>query len=179
MNKIKNILIFLIIISTKVFGQANDWLIVSSKISFKIKNAGLNVDGTLSGLTGKINFGTQANNNSIEASIDSKTINTGNNLRDEHLRGAEYFDVTKFQRITLKSSKISKEKNGTFVGTFTLTIKNKTKLITIPFSFIEIGDNAVLKGNFVINRLDFEVGDSSFILSDNVTVSIETKVSKN
>jgi polyisoprenoid-binding protein YceI len=61
---------------------------------------------------------------------------------------------------------------------FTLVIKNKTKVITIPFAFIETGDNAILKGNFTINRLDFEVGDSSFILSDNVTVNIEAKVTR-
>jgi hypothetical protein len=42
----------------------------------------------------------------------------------------------------------------------------------------EVDGNAILKGAFTINRLDFEVGDSSFILSDNVYISIEVKAVK-
>jgi len=178
MNKIKQIVFLTLLINTSVFAQSNEWKATASKISFKIKNAGLTVDGTLSGLSAKINFDINSISNNIEASIDAKTINTKNSLRDEHLREKDYFDVTKFQKITLKSTQITKEKNGNFKGTFELTIKNKKKLITIPFSFVEVDGNATLKGAFTINRLDFEVGDSSFILSDNVYISIEVKVAK-
>jgi polyisoprenoid-binding protein YceI len=68
---------------------------------------------------------------------------------------------------------ITKEIGGTFKGIFALTIKGTTKMVPVVFSFTEIADKAKFTGSFTINRLDFKVGSSSFILSDDVTINIE------
>lgn len=178
MKFIRIFLLLYIFLCNDLFAQKQEWNVTGSKISFQIKNAGLTVDGTLSGLNSKILFDEQSASNSIEASVETKSINTNNNLRDKHLKEKDYFEVTTFPKIIIKSIRISKEKNGNYSGLFLLTIKGKTKTITIPFTFKEKNTDAIINGSFSINRLDFEVGDSSFILSDNVTVSIELRAVK-
>jgi polyisoprenoid-binding protein YceI len=159
--------------------QNNDWVVNTSSIKFKIKNAGFTVDGAFSELSAKINFDqSKTIGNAIEATVLTKTVNTGNGKRDNHLQQEEYFDVAKYPIISIKSATILKEKDGTFKGSFKVTIKNKSKDIIIPFSFIQNENKGTIKGSFTINRLDFGVGESSMILSDMAAIEIELNVSK-
>ena len=154
--------------------QNQQWVIVSSNTSFKIKNAGFTVNGKFSGLTSTIQFdATKNSSNKIEASIDANTINTDNSTRDGHLKKEEYFSVEKFPKINMSATSITKESDGKFKGLFTLTIKGISKIIPVLFSFTEQDGKAKFTGNFSINRLDYKVGSSSFLLSDDVTVNID------
>lgn len=159
--------------------QNTEWTVNSSSITFKIKNAGFTVDGSLGNLKAKVFFdNTKAYNNSIEARVDTKTINTGNASRDEHLKKEDYFDAGHYPEISLKATLFTKEANGTYKGFFKLTLKNTTKDISLPFSFTEKDNKGIFKGSFTINRLDYGVGSSSIILSDQVAVTITVNVSK-
>ncbi len=161
------------------FAQNTEWLVSSSKITFKIKNAGFTVDGDISGLKAKINFdATKSYSNSIEATAEAKTINTGNSSRDGHLKKDDYFGVDKFSIISIAGATFAKQTDGSFKGYFKLTIKNVTKDVVIPFTFIEKEGKANFKGVFTINRLDFGVGESSMILSNTVTVTMDVNVLK-
>jgi polyisoprenoid-binding protein YceI len=162
-----------------VASQNSEWLVSSAVIKFKIKNAGFTVDGTFGALGAKIIFDETKNyGNSIETTIDSKTINTKNNTRDGHLKKAEYFDVEKYPKIVMKATLFGKENNGSFRGYFKLTIKDKTKDILVPFTFFYKDGKGVFVGTFTINRLDFGVGESSMILSDKATINLEVNVIK-
>jgi polyisoprenoid-binding protein YceI len=78
----------------------------------------------------------------INASINAKSIDTGIKLQDNILRSEDYFDVEKFSRISMTSTKIEKSINSNeYVGYFSLSIKNFTKNIKIPFIFEQIGKN--------------------------------------
>jgi polyisoprenoid-binding protein YceI len=145
----------------------------SSKITFKIKNAGIYVDGTLSGLEADIQFdGKNLKNSKMVASVKTSTINTENNGRDKHLKADDYFDVAKYPKITFATSNFAESQSGNFIGYFDVTIKDKTKKVTIPFTF----KNNTFSGNFTINRLDFGVGSSSIVLGNEVKVNLEIVV---
>jgi polyisoprenoid-binding protein YceI len=145
--------------------------VVSSTISFKIKNAGLGVTGTFTGLEADIKFSPDNfRASTIKASVDVNTINTEINARDKHLKKEEFFDVAQFPKITIVSNFFGKETNG-FKGYFKLTIKGITKDIVIPFIF----DNNTFTGQFTINRRDFNIGGSSIMMSDNVLISLTIK----
>lgn len=161
-----------------VFSQDKS-AIVRSSIRFKIKNLGINTGGTLGGLAADIQF--KANDlaaSSINATVDVNTINTDNESRDEHLKSADYFDVARFPKISLKSTLFKHKSADNYIGAFNLEIKGKAKLIEIPFTYVESGNTGLFKGSFKINRLDFGVGGSSLILSDEVQVEIEVEKSK-
>jgi polyisoprenoid-binding protein YceI len=176
-NLIIAVLLALLALSSQA--QNTEWNITKSIVKFKIKNAGFNVDGSLGAVTGTVKFDeTKTTGNSIDVAIDSKTLSTNNNKRDEHLRKPEYFDIAKYPKISMKAVLFTKEKDGTYKGFFKLTLKDKTKDIAIPFTFKPIGNTGVFKGAFTINRLDYGVGESSFILNDFATIIIELNVTK-
>ncbi len=167
-NKISLLLIGLILLVKINIAQA-PLKVLSSSITFKIKNAGLTVNGSFSGFSGEINFNPELYKQAkITGSVAVNTINTGIAARDRHLQKEEYFDAEKFPAITIVSSFFGKEGNQ-FKGYFKLTIKGITKDIVIPFTF----DNNILKGGFTLNRKDFNVGSNSIIMSDEVNVSIQ------
>ena len=159
--------------------QNQEWVVSSSTVKFKIKNAGFNIDGAFGGLTAKIIFdASKAYGNSIDATIASKSVNTGNGTRDGHLKKTTYFDVATFPIISMKATLIGKEKDGSFKGYFKLTIKGKTKDVLVPFTFTEKDGKGIIKGSFIINRLDFGVGESSMTLSNYATITIEVNATK-
>lgn len=159
--------------------QNQSWKVVNASVTFKIKNAGIMVDGSFSGLDATINFDpAKGFGNKIEASVDVNTINTSIKARDNHLKKEDYFNAEKFPKITMKASTFTKEAEGKFKGFFSLSIKGTTNTVPIIFSFTETGGKTTLKGSFKINRRDYKVGDSSWIMSDDVTVSISADVTK-
>ncbi|MCE3279173.1 MAG: hypothetical protein K0S44_1364 [Bacteroidetes bacterium] len=151
----------------------NPWKINSSSIVFNIKNAGLNVGGSFTGFESEIKFDPlKPENAHIFASVNSKTINTGNDMRDDHLIKAEYFDVEKFPKIQLQSSIIEKTGPISYKGLFKLTMKGITRDVIIPFIFLRLPDKQEIKGSFQLDRRDYHVGGNSISLSDKVTVTI-------
>ncbi len=153
------------------------WKVKSSAITFKIKNAGLTVEGSFSNLEAEIKFDQlKPEEGIIKASVDTKSINTRNDMRDGHLKKPEYFDAEKFPKITLQSTKIARTGPITYNGTFNLTMKGVTKEIIIPFTFMKIPEKTEFKGSFTINRRDFGVGGNSISMADSLTVTIVVDV---
>jgi polyisoprenoid-binding protein YceI len=153
--------------------------VTRSAIAFRIKNMGIGVDGAIGGLQADVRFNpTNFESSTIEASAEAITINTDNSSRDDHLKGEDFFDVAHYPKITIKSVSFKHKGGNNYTGQFNLTIKGKTKLIEIPFTYTEKSTTAAFKGSFKLNRLDFGVGDSSLILSDDVTVTIDAEAGK-
>jgi polyisoprenoid-binding protein YceI len=143
-----------------------------STLSFKIGNFGFDVSGSFTGFKGAINFDPQnIASSSFDVTVDASTVNTDNNLRDEHLRGASYFDVKNYPTIHFVSAKITSS-GSSFTAYGKLTIKGKSKDISIPFTATPGTDEYLFKGSFKINRKDFGVGGTS-------TISNELEVSLN
>lgn len=165
----------LILAATAGFAQT----VTKSDVSFKIKNLGFNVGGTFSGLQADIKFKpNDLPGSSIEASVASNTVNSDNESRDNHLKSEDYFDVAKYPKITMKSVSFKRKSGSNYTGNFNVTIRDKTKLIEIPFTYVETGNTAQLKGSFMILRTDFGIGGKNLILSNEANVSVEAEISK-
>ncbi|MCR8559331.1 YceI family protein [Mucilaginibacter sp. BJC16-A38] len=168
--------ILLIIITASAFTSSNN-TVTRSAITFKTRNMGIGVDGTIGGLQADVHFdAADPAASTIEASVDVNTINTDNSSRDEHLKGEDFFDIAHYPKITLKSISIKHKSGDNYTGKFNLTLKGKTKQVDIPFSFTQTATGTTFKGGFKINRLDYGVGTSSLVLSDEVTVNVEAEV---
>jgi polyisoprenoid-binding protein YceI len=169
MKKLLFIPILFIIATGAAFAQGNA-AIGHSTITFQIKNLGINTHGSIGGLKAEAKFNpADLPGSAIEASVDVNTINTDNEKRDHHLKSDDFFDVAKYPLIKLKSISFKHKSGSNYVGVFSLTIKDKTKQVEIPFSY-----NAdSFKGEFKINRRDYGIGGSSMIMADEVTITIE------
>jgi polyisoprenoid-binding protein YceI len=108
----------------------------------------------------------------IECKIRTKSISTGINGRDNHLRKDDFFHIDKYPEINFKSTAIKSQGTG-YVVVGKLTIKDVTKEVSIPVSITKTGTGEVHEGTLTINRLDFHVGEDSWVMSDNVMITIK------
>ena len=153
-----------------------------SKVHFVIKNFGINTGGDFSGLTGEINF-VSANvpASTFDVSVSVNTIDTDNEMRDKDLKKSSYFDAEKYPLITIKSTKINrtnKSSSGWYQFNGTLTMHGLTKPITFLFQQTKKSDGYLFVGGFIINRMDYGVGKSSSVLSNNVNISLSVLAKK-
>lgn len=170
-------LLIIFLASTSFTKEKNT--VAKSAITFQIKNLGINTVGTIGGLKADIQFNpVDLASGTIDASVDVNTINTDNDSRDDHLKSEDYFDAEHFPKITMKSVSFIHKRGINYIGRFNLTIKGKTKLVEMLFTYTENGNTAVFSGNFKLNRLDFGIGESSMILSNDVIINIDAETTK-
>jgi polyisoprenoid-binding protein YceI len=174
----KKILLFLLIIAVKPALAQYKPIDQGSTIRFTIQNFGFDVNGSFTGLRGAIDFDPENPGTAhLVVDIDAGTINTGNNLRDDHLRAESYFDVKNHPRIHFESAKIAPtNKPGILMISGKLNIKNQSKIISFPFTATPLTDGYQFKATFKINRKDFSVGGTSTISDElQVTLNIVTR----
>lgn len=174
----KKIILFLLglVIVNVVFAQLKP-SDKGSSLQFTIKNFGFDVTGTFTGLKGDIKFDPQkAEESNFDVTLDANTINTDNNMRDNHLRENTYFDVKNYPNIHFVSTKVT-GKNGSYTITGKLTIKKTTKEVSFPFTASPAEDGYLFKGTFKINRKDFDVGGTSTI-SNSLEVALNILAKK-
>ncbi len=148
----------------------------ATSINFKIKNIGLTVQGSFSEFSVMAYFDEQNLSDSyFEGTAVVTSINTGIKLRDEHLQKEEYFHSAQFPAIKLTSTQLRKMGEGQYEFIGQLWIKGKTKDLTFPITVERTDNNLLAKGNFELNRLDFEVGKSSWVLKKKVRVALVYK----
>ena len=112
---------------------------------------------------------------STQMQVDIKSLNTRNDLRDEGLRSALFFDAAQFPQATFESTKVE---GDSISGT--MTIKGKSQPVTLKVQNNAPSGKLVLKGEF--NRNDFGVTynitrpDKKKSIGDIVELIIELKV---
>ncbi|OIN57506.1 YceI family protein [Arsenicibacter rosenii] len=167
-----SLLTLLGIVAGFVATAQTQWKPTTASVSFRIKNAGLAVNGTFGGFQGQLLFDPANPEKSVLiASVDAKAVDTGIGLRNDHLRKKEYLDVASFPRVTLKSTRITAKGNGMYTGAFELSLKGVTRPVSFPFTFT----NGTFDGGFIIDRRDFGVGKNSLIMGDEVTITIHVQ----
>jgi polyisoprenoid-binding protein YceI len=99
---------------------------------------------------------------SVAITIDATSLNTRVDMRDNHLRSPDFFDVAKFPTITFKSVSVTKVAEGKLDIAGDLTIRGVTKRIVVPATavFYEKGAGR-FRGQFAINRKDYGVAFDS------------------
>lgn len=135
-----------------------------TKVGFSVTHLAFSeVEGKFRDLTGQIVWdAADPAKSSISGTIKAASIWTDNDKRDEHLRGADFFDVATHPEIVFKSTKIEKAATG-YVAHGDLTMRGVTKAVDVPFTISDkVNDpfgnvRVALKGALSINRKDFGV----------------------
>ncbi|WP_299362966.1 YceI family protein [Winogradskyella sp.] len=144
----------------------------TSSIDFIIKNLGLNVDGYFNTYDINVEFSPESELLNITGKITVSSIKTGIDSRDEHLLKEDYFDVETYKYITLQSTSISKKSDTEYSVGANLTIKGKTKQITIPVTVKRTDKGYKIASSFQINRRDYGVGGGSLVMSKTVKIKV-------
>ena len=145
-----------------------------SSIQFRIKNMGINTGGTLAGLRGTILFDeAKLSTSYCKVTVDVNTIDTRSKGRDNHIKKSDFFDVLAFPVISFQSTQITALANQSgYRMQGILTIKGVSKPISFPFQAKKEKSGYRFTGEMQLNRLDFGVGESSWILSSPVSVQL-------
>src|SRR5579859_2594255 len=121
---------------------------------------------------------------SVEVSIQTASIRTHNEQRDNDLRASNFLEVDKYPTMTFKSTKIEETGQDRYSMTGDLTIKGNTHPVT--FSVVKYGEfNDPMMGHRIgysaegrINRKDFGLTfnmmlDGRWIVSEEIQILIE------
>lgn len=167
---IKKILFLAIVLLSSNLIQAQTIDASKSKVEFELSNMGFKtVEGTFSGIEGKIAFNTSdLNKASFQVCIQVKTVDTDSKTRDGHLLKEDFFHEEKHPNICFQSTSISKTENG-YLAKGSLTMKGVTKEIEIPFTF----SSNTFNGTLTLERLDYGVGPKGgFMVGKTVNLKI-------
>ena len=111
--------------------------------------------------------------------IQVKSINTGIEDRDAHLRTADFFDVDTFPEIKFVSTKITKVDHQRYNAQGTFTMHGISKVMDLPFEITHEEKNTIgIKIETKVNRIEHEVAHEfkhsaiENFLSDNIAVKI-------
>ena len=153
-------------ISLFTFAQTT-WSVdpMHSSVNFNIKHMGISfVQGRFDKFDGTVTTqGLSFNDAKFNFSVNIESINTGVEMRDTHLKSADFFEVEKFPTMKFESTSIVKGKGNNFSLKGKLTIKDVTKDVVIPITFGGITKNqqgkevAGLQAKFKVNRLDYNI----------------------
>lgn len=142
------------------------------------------VRGSFAEFSDKIVIGEDVKDSTIEVSIKTASVDTGNADRDAHVHGEDFFDVEKYPEMTFTATSIDLEGNqGTITGD--LTIKETTKPVTLEVEVFGVEEDpfgntrAGFEATTQINRTDFGVDfqaplkSGGMLVSEKITIEIE------
>ena len=135
--------------------------------------------------TGKVVFDKAAKTGSVDIVIDTKSVDTGFSVFNDHIQGEDFLDTTKYPTATFKSTKVIFEGDKPAKIEGNLTIKGVTKPVTLTVtSFLAmphpmqkkdaIGANAFT----MIKRTEFNAGKYAPHVGDDVRIDIAIEAIK-
>ncbi|MBI2682865.1 MAG: polyisoprenoid-binding protein [Acidobacteriales bacterium] len=190
----KNLAIALILVSATL-ASATDYKIDPTHTSagFSVRHLMIsNVTGQFTNVQGVVIYD-PANPKAtvLDASIDTKTVDTREPKRDEHLRSADFLDVANHPVMTFKSKKVVRADKDSLKLLGDLTIRGVTREVTLdvagitqeikdPWGNIKRGATATTK----VNRKDFgltwnaALETGGVVVGDEVTITINVELTK-
>ncbi len=175
--------------------ESHEWKIDSAHTNaeFGVKHMMIStVKGNFQKVSGTAEYdGKNVKSIKVDATIDATSITTGNEDRDKHLKGSDFFDVEKYPKITFVSKKAIPAGKGKFKLQGDLTMHGVTKPVTLEVEgpSPEIKDK---KGNAKVgaqasakvNRKDFGINfggvmdNGGALVGDDVNIDLSIELSE-
>ncbi len=103
------------------------------------------------------------NTKKARVEIDVASIDTGNSIRDNHLRNDDFFDVPNHPKAYFDVFSVKESVSNSLNLSGKLTIKNIEKNFEIPVQIIDSPQSIQYTGFVDINRKDFQINYDSVI----------------
>ncbi|MEN8691623.1 MAG: YceI family protein [Desulfobacterales bacterium] len=172
-TKITATVMFLMAIILQAQAAGSDWKLdpAHAGIYFEIDHIYAVTRGYFEEFDGKVIFDPDNLGGSIfDFKVEVDSINTGNSKRDGHLEGNEFFGARKFPVMTFKSTNVKKVEGDQYVVEGTLTVKDVSKTVSVPFTFFGIKQSpfdkdsevAGFEARLAIDRLEYNVGNGKY-----------------
>jgi len=161
-----------------------------SGVSFTIRHFVSNVPGRFKDFDGVIKYDKQnPAASTVSFTIQAASIDTDNTDRDNHLRGADFFDAEKFPTLTFSSTSVKAVDADTLEVTGDLTMKGVTKKVTVPVEVLGVmkgprGEKAGFETSFKLDRKEYGVtwnrplDAGGVVLGDDVKINISIEADR-
>jgi polyisoprenoid-binding protein YceI len=122
-------------------------------------------------------------NSKVDVSVDIGSIDTRQEMRDNHLRSPDFFDAAKYPTMHFVSKRIEGETTKRFKVVGDLTIKDQTHEVTLDASLEGLvkdpwgGERAGYAVTGKLNRSDFNLLWNQVLEAGGVAVGEEVKLS--
>jgi polyisoprenoid-binding protein YceI len=154
-----------------------------SELAFKVKHLMIsNVKGGFRKFTAEID-GEDFTSSKAKVTIDVSSVNTNDEGRDGHLKGADFFDAENHKEISFVSSSFQHVNDDNYRLTGILTMKGVSKPVTLDVEFGGItkdpwgNEKAGFSVNGKINRKDWGLNWNAALEAGGVLVSDEVRIS--
>lgn len=177
---------FLLLLLFSLSAHAQNWTINKdhSQILFEIPYLQISeVTGRFSRFDGQGVYDEETKNfKNVTLTIDATTIDTGNKMRDGHLKSNDFLKTSIYPTIIFVSNDIRKLKGNQYEARGQLTIRNVTRNVNFQFTTSDpVTDtwgfqNVFVKFESKIDRRDFKIlwnktlPDSQYLVGDIITV---------
>lgn len=160
-----------------------------TSVAFSVRHLMSRVRGSFGDVNGRIVTDHSPSRCQVAATIEVASVNTGNAMRDDHLRSADFFDVGHTPQMTFTSAALrpASVAEAGWVLTGDLTIRRTTRPVELQVEFLGV-DPAGLQGEArigfaaraTISRRDFGItfglaADGSGIVGDKVDVTLDVE----
>lgn len=159
-----------------------------SSVGFKIKHMLSNTRGNFEDFKGTVEYEPgKPDTWKADAVIQLKSVNTSVKDRDNHLRGADFFDVEKFPEMTFKTTKVSDATETTAKLEGILSLHGVEKPVVMDLQILGIvkdpwgNTRAAFTATGKINRKDFGIvynkvlDNGGLMLGEEIEITIEVE----
>ncbi len=186
-------LTFLVTLLTLSITSFAQWAVDKghSKVAFIVNHHGISeIDGSFKKYEVNISAAKEdLSDLAFEVTVETASITTDLEPRDNHLKSADIFDVEKFPAMTFKSTSLKKNKNNQYTMTGNFTLKGITKEIVLDVTMNGPVENpnkdaknfqVGIKALGIIKRSDFGLGTNLPVIfvSDEVQIRVTGEFNK-
>lgn len=169
---------------------AGTWLIDPghAEVAFVGRHFGLTkIRGRFTGVEGSVVVGDDPASSQVEVVIDMRTVSSGSDARDEHLRSADLFDVDQHPTATFRSTAVSLAGPTAHV-TGELSMRGVTRQVTLDVEYLGHaadpwgGERAAFSARGRINREDWGLtwnmvlDAGGLLVSKEITLAIDVEL---
>lgn len=135
------------------------------------------VRGSFTDFAGTITIGDTVESTSVEGTVQAASVTTNNEMRDNHLRSADFLEHEKFPTLTLKSTKVTSTGRDRFEVVTDLTVHGVTKSVTFDVEYLGSGPSMApgvtvvgFEARAEIDRRDFGINFEGVLENGNLVV---------
>ena len=158
---------------------AGTWIIDGSHTSAEFVARHLmvtKVRGGFGSVSGTLEVAEDPAESSVEVTIETASVATGDSDRDGHIKSADFFDIENYPEMKFTSAAV-RPKGSSWVLDGDLTIKDTTKPVTLEFDFVGLATDpwgnqkAAFSATTTIDREDWNLNWNVALETGGVLVS--------
>ncbi len=112
-----------------------------SSATFQVRHLGLSkVRGGFESFSGTVEITEDPSQSSVQVSLDAASFTTGNDDRDGHVKGADFFDVDQYPTLAFRSTGVRQDGDDWKVDG-ELTVRDVSRPVTLDVEFEGAGED--------------------------------------